>query len=94
MDRRQKVTGFKVPDNLDANTRRSRDPRTASRRSVGVPEANDELVEGGFTFCVLSIEEHRVGRVNVRRTAVDDKTQADTAASAGISTSERDESAQ
>jgi len=33
-------------------------------------------------------------RVNVRRTAVDDKTQADTAASAGISTSERDESAQ
>lgn len=86
----QKVTGFKVPDNLDANTLSG----LFMNRLGRVPEANDELVEGGFTFCVLSIEEHRVGRVNVRRTAVDDKTQADTAASAGISTSERDESAQ
>lgn len=63
----ERITGFQVADNLDANTLSGLFMQNLSR----MPEVSDRVEEGDFIFTVLSIEDRRVGRVVIEKRSVD-----------------------
>ena len=63
----QKIVGMEVPDDLDANTLSGLIMEHLAR----MPEAGDEIVEGGFRVRVLAVTDRRVGRVLIERLGPD-----------------------
>ena len=59
----QRVVGIQIPDSLDANTLSGR----FMQRLARMPEPGDTIEEPGFSLCVLSLEDRRVGRAAIER---------------------------
>ena len=64
----ERAIGLTVPVDLDANILSG----LIMNRLGRVPEAGDELIEGGFRLIVESIEDHRVGRARIKRVQATD----------------------
>lgn len=59
----QKVIGMEVSSELDANTLSG----LFMERLARMPVAGDEVVEGAFSLRVLSVKDHRVGRLSIEQ---------------------------
>lgn len=71
----ERAIGLTVPVDLDANILSG----LIMNRLGRVPEAGDELIEGGFRLIVESIEDHRVGRARIKRVQATDPEPASSA---------------
>lgn len=59
----ERITGLKVPVELDANTLSG----LIMQRLDRMPEAGDEILEGRFLLRVLNLADRRVGQVEIQR---------------------------
>ncbi|OQX40420.1 MAG: hypothetical protein B0D88_08655, partial [Candidatus Sedimenticola endophacoides] len=59
----ERGVGLVVDETLDANTLSG----LFMQRLARMPEPGDEITEAGFRLRVVSLEEHRVGKVHVLR---------------------------
>jgi CBS domain containing-hemolysin-like protein len=64
----ERSIGLKIDDQLDANTLSG----LFMQRLARMPEIGDEILENGYLLCVLSKDEHRVGKVHIELLSINE----------------------